>query len=91
MQPLQLVLFIPYIQAGVSLLGFDNFGLSVDEVLSLFKNDWLQALGQLWQANLAAVLAWLLSALPLFGLLYVIFLVLLRRFMPKPTVIPAEE
>src|SRR5688500_9857663 len=75
-QPLQLVLFIPFIQAGVSLLGFENFQMSVGQVISLFKNDWIGALSQLWQANLAAVLAWLLSALPLLGLLYLFFLLL---------------
>ena len=90
-QPLQLVLFIPFIKAGVMLVGFGNFQLSFDQVMGLFKNDWLQALAQLWQASLAGVLAWLLTALPLLGLLYLVFLLLLRRFMPKPVGIPENE
>ncbi|WP_262888706.1 DUF2062 domain-containing protein [Pontibacter pamirensis] len=83
-QPLQLLLALPFIRMGISLFGLSELRLSLTEMQAMFKADWLHALNKLWQACLAGVSVWGLMALPLGGLLYVLLLPVLKRVLPKP-------
>ncbi|MFD2244708.1 DUF2062 domain-containing protein [Pontibacter ruber] len=83
-QPLQLILLIPFVKAGIYLLGLNELKLSLDEMISMFRMDWLEALNQLWFANLAGILVWALLALPVGVLLYYLLLPLLHKVLPKP-------
>ena len=83
-QPLQLLLLIPFVKAGVYLLGLNELKLTLDEMILLFRMDWLEALNQLWVANLAGLLVWALLALPVGVLLYYLLLPVLHRVLPKP-------
>ncbi|WP_101442658.1 DUF2062 domain-containing protein [Pontibacter ramchanderi] len=94
--PLQLVLIIPFIRAGIFVFGLDELRLTLDEMLAMFRSDWLEALSKLWVANLAAVSAWAILAFPIGVALYYALLPILRRVLPKPLTpvddkaIPAE-
>jgi uncharacterized protein (DUF2062 family) len=84
MQPLQIILVIPFVKMGVFLFGLQELKLSLSEIMAMFKADWLETLNALWKANLAAVSAWALLALPAGAVLYIVLLPLFRRFLPKP-------
>ena len=80
--PLQLLLFIPFIKAGVFMFGLDDLKLTLDEMIAMFQLDWLAALNKLWMANLAAVSAWAILAIPVGALLYFALLPILKRVLP---------
>lgn len=88
--PLQLLLIIPFVKAGIFMFGLADLKMSLAEMIALFRSDWLEALNKLWMANLAAVSAWAIMALPIGMLLYYMLLPLLHRVLPKPVAIPVE-
>ena len=83
MQPLQLLLIIPFARLGIFMFGLQELRFSLDEITGMFKADWLDALSLLWKANLAAVAAWALLAVPIGFFLYLLFLPVLVRVLPK--------
>lgn len=83
--PLQLLLIIPFIKVGIFMFGMDDLKLTLDEMIAMFQLDWLTALNKLWIANLAAVSAWAILALPVGLLLYAALLPILKRLLPKST------
>ena len=84
MQPLQLLLIIPFIKAGIFLFRLEELKFSLEELIAMFKADWLDALNKLWIANLAAVSAWAILAIPAGLILYYLLLPVLKLFLPKP-------
>lgn len=86
-QPLQLLLLIPFIKFGVFLFGLQELKLSLEEMVSMFRADWLHALNTLWKANLAGVSAWALLSLPAGLLLYFALLPIVKRFLPQPATV----
>ncbi|QCR24919.1 DUF2062 domain-containing protein [Pontibacter sp. SGAir0037] len=89
-QPLQLLLFIPFIKAGIFMFSLSELRLSLDEIVAMFKSDWLDALNMLWKANLAGISAWALLAFPSGVLLYYMLLPLFKLTLPKQKeVVPA--
>jgi len=66
--PLQILLFVPYIQLGNWLFGGSAASISFSFVLHLFKVDFLQALRQLFGVLMSATGAWAVTGLP-FGLI----------------------
>jgi uncharacterized protein (DUF2062 family) len=92
MYPIQVVLYIPFIQAGLYIFDVSGLWFTFDEMWEMFRRDWLLALRKLWMANLIGLLAWLLISAPVFGVLYVSFLPLYKKFArPKPVPAGAEE
>lgn len=85
-QPLQLLFFLPFIKAGIYMFGLDELRLSLEEMVAMFRADWLDALAKLWVANLAGVSVWALLALPAGLVLYFALLPLLRKVLPKPAI-----
>ena len=83
MQPLQIILIIPFARLGIFMFGLQELRFSLNEITALFREDWLNALNLLWKANLAAVASWALLAIPVGFVLYLLVLPLLIRFMPK--------
>ncbi|MET3540912.1 uncharacterized protein (DUF2062 family) [Pontibacter aydingkolensis] len=81
--PLQLLLIIPFARMGIFMFGLQELRFSLEEMIEMFRSDWLAALNLLWQANLAAVSAWALLAIPIGIVLYLLVLPILIRFMPK--------
>lgn len=92
MYPVQVVLYIPFIQAGLYMFDVSGLWFTFDEMWEMFRRDWLLALRKLWLANLIGILAWLLISAPVFGVLYLSLLPLYQRFArPKPVPKPVEE
>lgn len=89
-QPLQILLIIPFIKAGIFMFGLDDLKFTLDEMIAMFKLDWLAALNKLWMANLVAVSAWAVLAIPVGVGLYFMLLPLLQRVLPKPQPVVAE-
>ncbi|WP_418313993.1 DUF2062 domain-containing protein [Pontibacter actiniarum] len=85
-QPLQLLLAIPFIRLGISLFGLGELRLSLGEMQRMFKADWLDALNKLWLANLAGIAAWAMLAIPAGVLLYFVLIPLLGKVLPRPRV-----
>ncbi|WP_439883098.1 DUF2062 domain-containing protein [Pontibacter sp. MBLB2868] len=83
-QPLQLLLIIPFVRMGVFIFGLKELRLTLAEMIAMFKQDWLEALDSLWKANLAAVSAWALIALPVGAVLYILMLPIFKKVLPKP-------
>jgi uncharacterized protein (DUF2062 family) len=89
-QPLQLLLIIPFVKAGIYMFGLEELKFTLAEMIAMFKLDWLEALNKLWLANLAAVSAWAILAIPVGVALYFLLLPLLRRILPKPVATALE-
>ncbi|MBC5773574.1 DUF2062 domain-containing protein [Pontibacter sp. KCTC 32443] len=88
MQPLQILLAIPFIKLGIYWFGMSELRLSLDEMMAMFRTDWLYALNQLWKANLAGISAWALLAAPVGVVLYITLLPIFKRVLPAVVVIP---
>jgi uncharacterized protein (DUF2062 family) len=68
--PLQIALLIPFFQFGAWLFGVDPLPLSASQLISMFKTDFWDTIGQLWQTTLHAIAAWSLICLPTAAGLY---------------------
>ncbi|SFU41917.1 DUF2062 domain-containing protein [Pontibacter akesuensis] len=90
-QPLQLLLAIPFIRLGISLFSLGELRLSLAEMQTMFNADWVEALNKLWQANLAGVAAWALLATPVGVLLYLVLIPLFKWLLPKPKLAPVPD
>jgi uncharacterized protein (DUF2062 family) len=90
-QPLQILLAIPFIKLGIFMFGMSEFRLSLDEMMEMFRIDWVEALGTLWVANLAGISAWAILSLPIGFVLYFLCLPVFNRFLPVATVPVAAE
>lgn len=82
--PVHLLLYLPFIQAGIFMLGAEEFRLTFEQILLLFREDWLKAVGKLWLANLFGIAAWLLFSVPFGGLVYLIMLPIFRKYVRLP-------
>ncbi|PTX20274.1 uncharacterized protein DUF2062 [Pontibacter mucosus] len=82
-QPLQLLLAIPFIRLGISFFGLGELRLTLAEMRAMFKADWLDAINSLWIANLAGIAAWAILSVPTGVALYFMLLPLLHRVLPK--------
>lgn len=69
--PLQILLFIPFIQLGVSFFSTEEFVFSGKAILDIFKTDAWNGIRLLGHWNLYGLLAWLLICSPFcFGLYF---------------------
>lgn len=81
--PFHLVLYLPFIKLGIWLFGASDFRMSFDEMLNLFREDWLMALNKLWLANMLGVLSWALVSIPLGLALFFSLRPLLRKMLSR--------
>lgn len=86
--PLQLILYIPFIRAGETMLGSTASGLTISGIKILFNEGFTTALKVLWYANLQGIIVWLIITVPVTLLLYLIFLLIFRRFKDE---VPAGD
>ncbi|WP_299756975.1 DUF2062 domain-containing protein [uncultured Pontibacter sp.] len=86
-QPLQLLLAIPFIRLGISFFGLGELRLSIAEIQAMFKADWLDAISKLWLANLAGIAAWAILSIPVGAVLYFMLLPIFRQVLPKPKMV----
>jgi len=60
--PLQLILFIPFLQAGSRMVGARPITMSLGEIFSMMKSDLWGLTKLLWSASLGAMALWLILA-----------------------------
>jgi len=82
--PLQLILFIPFFQAGTFFSG-QKFNYSVSDIQLLIKKSLIEAIHLFLQANLYALLVWLFLIPILFGTIYFCSLFFLKGLEKKRT------
>ncbi|GAA4830666.1 DUF2062 domain-containing protein [Algivirga pacifica] len=68
--PVQLLLIIPFFQAGIFLLGGTDFAYTPEEMLTLLSDDLWGSLFLVWEVLLGAMFAWGVIMLPLCIFLY---------------------
>ncbi|MEM8967886.1 MAG: DUF2062 domain-containing protein [Bacteroidota bacterium] len=79
--PLQLLLFVPFLRMGELLFQLPPLPFSPTEIMVMLETTGWGLFQQIWMTNLAAVVAWLLIAVPLGILLYQVSLVICRRWL----------
>ncbi len=66
--PLQLTLFLPFFHMGAFLFGVPPIPFSLDEIFVRLAEQPFDVIGELWSANVRAIVAWLLAAIPIIWL-----------------------
>jgi hypothetical protein len=89
--PLQLALFIPFFHFGAMLFGEPPIPFSIDEIFVRLANEPLITIGNLWTANVRAIVAWLLLAAPVVWITSRTFETIFRRLVRKQFAAPAEH
>jgi uncharacterized protein (DUF2062 family) len=72
MYPLQIILYIPFLKTGASLLSDEPFNYSFSEITDMFAANWQNALSKLFFVNLYGLLLWLILAPFLYLLIFVV-------------------
>ncbi len=85
MQPLQLALYVPFVDLGQTIFPVTPIAFSLDILYDMFRTNWLGALQQLWVANLAGIFAWVLCFIPFGMLVYFVSRKVLQRVLPPAT------
>jgi len=86
--PLQIALLIPFFQFGAWLFGVDPLPLSASQLISMFKTNLWDTIGQLWETTLRAIVAWSLICLPTVAGLYCLLRPLLKKIRSKQGNLP---
>nr|WP_255478724.1 DUF2062 domain-containing protein [Rufibacter sp. XAAS-G3-1] len=82
MQPFQLALYVPFVDLGQRIFPVTPIPFSLVKLTSMFRTDLLNALQQLWLANLVGIMAWLLCFIPFGVVLYFSSRKVLHRVLP---------
>jgi uncharacterized protein (DUF2062 family) len=82
--PLQLLLIIPFIKVGTILFRLNPFPYNSDQLIIMFRNDFLQLLKEVGLSLLLGIGVWATFSVPLFFVLYYLFFVLFRRWGRLP-------
>jgi len=86
LSPLQLLLFLPFLRWGATLLGQGRevAHLSMDQIKHMVKvNGWGHVLHLLWRAELGALMIWAIAAVPVVLVLYVGLRPLFKKFITR--------
>lgn len=81
--PLQLLLLIPFVQAGQRLFGEPPLPFSVSEIIARFQKDFWGSVVAFWSYTWHGATAWLLFSAVAGPLLYFMLLLPLKRVLPK--------
>ncbi len=77
--PLQILLMIPFFQAGAFLFNAESIPLSAKQVIAMINDDLWGALQLLWDTSLHAVVVWLLVGPIATSFLYYILTPVIRK------------
>ncbi|RNI25027.1 DUF2062 domain-containing protein [Rufibacter latericius] len=86
MQPVQIALYVPFVDLGQTIFPVTPIPFSLDKLTTMFQADWLNALQQLWLANLVGIMAWLLCFIPFGFAMYFSSRKVLHRVLPAAQV-----
>ena len=78
--PLQIVLIIPFISFGAFIFQVDPPPLSVQELATLFQQDFWGTITAFFDSIARAIVAWFLVCAPLFPVLYYVLIPIFRKF-----------
>ncbi len=77
--PLQILLLLPFFQAGTSVFGLEMPVSNVEEVLTMARNDSWQTIVLLWDVSWRAMILWTILAFPAVYLLAMPLRMIMRR------------
>ena len=77
--PLQLILFLPFLQAGSRFTGAAPVALSMKEVFGMIKSDPAGIIKMLWRATLGAIAVWIVLSPIVVAAVYFTLAPILRR------------
>jgi len=78
--PFQLILLIPLMKIGTEYFGTGTVTFSLEDLIALFENNFLEALQTVGMSQLYGVLVWAILSAPLGTALYWILFGVFRRF-----------
>jgi len=81
--PLQLLLYIPFFSIGSKVFTSVPLPGSFEEVGLMMDKDVLGTIQHFWFANLQAIGAWLILSIPLYFILYFLFLRIIQKISLK--------
>ncbi|MDB5272287.1 MAG: hypothetical protein JWO58_654 [Chitinophagaceae bacterium] len=70
--PIQLLLYIPFLEIGAGLFSKEKFNYSLEDITRMLAEDTMGTIGKFFFVNLAGILLWLIIAPVLFALSYFI-------------------
>jgi uncharacterized protein (DUF2062 family) len=79
MYPLQLILFLPFLQAGSRITGTAHITLSMREVFGMIQSDPWSLIKMLWSATLGAMAIWIMMSPLVIAAIYFTLAPVLRR------------
>ena len=77
--PLQLLLLVPFMQAGAWGFNAVPLPLTTGEIKAMFAEGWWDSIKMLWQGLLYAMAAWLIIWVPVTGIFYILIKPVLKR------------
>ena len=83
--PLQILLIIPFINIGEYIFSVPQSHHSVEEIISSFQESFFGTLSQLSFELLCGFGGWLLTAVPIFVVIYLVSNFLISKFSPSKT------
>jgi hypothetical protein len=79
--PLQIVLFFPFLKLGEDLSGISLDPISKDQLIStFFQQGFFQAISELIWYLLVACLGWSVASLPMFIILFLFLLIIIKKY-----------
>jgi uncharacterized protein (DUF2062 family) len=79
MYPLQLILFVPFLDAGSRVMRTAPIALSTKQVFGMIESDPWRLIKILWSATLGAMTIWVVLSPLVIGIIYIALAPLLRR------------
>jgi uncharacterized protein (DUF2062 family) len=83
MAPVQLVLFIPFVQLGAWMFNTNPLPYTVTEVVEIVMSEPLRGMEMFWVAALLGIATWALFVLPVFAILYGGMYFLFKKFTSR--------
>lgn len=77
--PLQLILFLPFLQAGSRITGTERIALSMKQVFGMIKSDPWSLIKMVWSASLGAMAIWMVMSPLVIAAIYFTLAPVLRR------------
>ena len=78
--PLQIILFFPFLNLGETLSGITLDPINKDELISTFQEGFFQAISELTWYLLVACLGWSVASFPMFIILFLCLLVIIKKY-----------
>ena len=78
--PLQIVLFFPFLKLGETISGISLDPITKDQLISIFQENYFQAISELTWYLLVACLGWSVASFPIFIILYLCLSVIIKKY-----------